>query len=70
MDDERSYREMRIKPKFYESLRRLGATDFEMAAFGYLGPAEQVMAWILIDDGMPISEALDRMANRQRRLER
>jgi hypothetical protein len=70
MDDSEALRPMRITPKFYESLRRMGATDFEMAAFGYLGPAEQVMAWILVDDGMPISEALNRMANRQRRLGR
>jgi hypothetical protein len=68
MDDE--HRAMRITPKFYESLRRLGATDFEMAAFGFLSAAAQVMARILIDDGMPIGEALDRVANRQRRLGR
>ena len=59
-------REMRITPKFYESLRERGATEFELAAFGYLEPAAQVIAWILIDDGMPIGEALDLLADRQR----
>ena len=68
MDDE--HREMRITPKFYESLRERGATDFELAAFGFLSPGAQVMARILIDDGMPVSEALDALADRERELER
>ena len=63
-------REMEIKPKFYESLKERGATEFELAAFGYLEPGAQVMARLLIDDGMPVSEALDRLANHQRDLGR
>ena len=66
MDDE--HREMRIKPKFYESLRERGATDFELAAFGFLSPGGQVMARILIADGMPVSEALDALADREQEL--
>ena len=61
---------MRITQKFYESLRERGATEFELAAFGYLEPAAQVMARILIDDGMQVGEAPDRLANRQRELGR
>jgi hypothetical protein len=70
MTDEFEGREMRLTPKFYEALRERGATEFELAAFGYLEPAAQVMARILIDDGMPIGEALDALANRQRDLGR
>ena len=61
-------REMRITPKFYESLKERGATEFEVVAFGYLEPAAQVMARILIDDGMTVSEALDALADREREL--
>ncbi len=68
MDDE--HREMRIQPSFYRKLEELGADEFERAAFGYLEPAAQVMARILIDDGMEIGEALHRLANRQRELGR
>ena len=60
--------EMRITPKFYESLKELGATDFEMAALGFLSPAAQVMVWILVDGGMTISEALDALADREQEL--
>ena len=51
--------EMRITPKFWETLKERGATEFELAAFDYLEPAAQVMARILIDDGMPVGETLD-----------
>ena len=61
--------EIRITPKFWETLKERGATEFEFAAFGYLEPAVQVMARILIDDGMPIGEALDALADRQRELD-
>ena len=61
-------REMRITPKFYESLKERGATEFELAAFGFLSPGAQVMARILIDDGMTVSEALDALADREREL--
>ncbi len=61
---------MRIKPGLWKHLEELGATEFDLAAFGYLEPAAQVMARILIDDGMPVGEALDRLANRQRDLGR
>ena len=67
MDD---YREMRVTPKFYKVLQERGATEIEMAAFGYLEPAAQVMARILIDDGMAVSEAPDALADRQRELGR
>jgi hypothetical protein len=33
---------MRITPKFLEALMERGATEFELAAFGYLEPAVQV----------------------------
>jgi hypothetical protein len=59
---------MRIKPKFYESLKERGATEFEMAALGFLSPAAQVMVRIVVDDGMPTSEALDALADREREL--
>ncbi len=57
---------MRITLKFWETLKERGATEFELAAFDYLEAAAQVIAWILIDDGMPIGEALDLLADRQR----
>jgi hypothetical protein len=63
--------EMRLTPKFYETLRERGSTEFELAAFGYLEPGAQVMARILIDEcGMPVGEALDALADRQRDLGR
>jgi hypothetical protein len=62
--------EMRITPTFWQALEEMGASEFELAAFNYLEPAAQVMAVILIDDGMEIGEALDRLANRQRDLGR
>ena len=58
--------EMRITPKFWETIKERGATEFELDAFGYLEPAGQVMARILIDDRMPVGEALDLLADRQR----
>ncbi len=60
--------EMRITPKFYESLKERRAAEFELAAFGFLSPGAQVMARILIDDGMTVSEALDALADREREL--
>jgi hypothetical protein len=39
-----------------------------MAALGFLSPAAQVMVRILVDDGMPTSEALDALADREREL--
>ncbi len=62
--------EMRITPKFYESLKERRAAEFELTAFTYLEPAAQVMTMILIDDEMEIGEALNRLANRQRDLGR
>ena len=70
MTDEFEGREMRLTPKFYETLRERGATDFELAVFGYLEPGAQVMARILIDDGMPVGEALDLLTRRQQELGR
>jgi len=63
-------REMEITPKFYETLRAKGATEFELTAFDYLVPGAQIMAGILIDDGVPVGEALARIANRPRELGR
>jgi hypothetical protein len=60
------HQEMRVTLKFWETLKERGATEFELAAFGYLEPGAQVIARILIDDGMPIGEALDLLADRQR----
>lgn len=62
--------EMRITPKMWEWLELHGATDFELTAFNYLEPAAQAMAAILIGDGVPVGEALDRIAERQRKLGR
>ncbi len=62
--------EMRITPKMWEVLEDHGATDFELAAFNYLEPAAQAMAAVLIEDGAPVGEVLDRMAKRQRELGR
>ena len=60
------HQEMWITLKFWETLKERGAMEFELATFGYLEPAAQVIARILIDDGMPIGEALDLLADRQR----
>jgi hypothetical protein len=62
------HQEMRITLKFWETLKERGATEFELAAFGFLSPGPQVMARILIDDGMPVAEALDALADREREL--
>jgi hypothetical protein len=62
------HQEMRITLKFWETLKERGATEFELAAFGFLSPGAQVMARILIDDGMPVAEALDALADREREL--
>jgi hypothetical protein len=61
--------EMRITPKFYESLRERGATEFEVVAFGYLDPAGQVVAMMLIKEGVPVSEVLNTFSERQRELD-
>ena len=61
--------EMRITPKFYESLKERRAAEFELTAFTYLEPAAQVMTIVRIDE-MEIGEAVEGLANRQRDLGR
>ena len=70
MSNSEEHQAMRITPKLWDWLEEKGATDFELTAFNVLEPAAQVSAMLRIDEGMPVGEALDSVADLQRDLGR